>query len=109
MKRLAERKAHLEAEGLQKPAPALELVTEAHYERLLAKLKTQLTDLSPESKRRIIHALVHRVIVTRDGFELRFYVGVEQIKTAEAFASAAFSLSKKISAASSFKHLNGGP
>ena len=85
------------------------IATEAQYTRQLVNLRGQLTDVSPESKRRIIQALVHQVRVTKDGFELHYYAGVDQIKKGEAPASPLISLGKKISVPSSFKHLNGGP
>jgi hypothetical protein len=44
-------------------------------------------DLSPETKRRIIQTLIHKVVVTKDGFELHFYAGVDQIKKGEVIAS----------------------
>ena len=63
---------------------------------------------SQEIKRRIIHALIHKVVITKSGFELHYYAGVDQIREGEAVASPSFSLNKKNSGRSSFKHLNGG-
>ena len=64
--------------------------------------------ISPEVKRRIAQALIHKVVVTQDGFEMHYFAGADQIKQEEAFASPSFLLNKKISGLS-FKQLNGGP
>lgn len=66
-----------------------------------------MTEVSPESKRRIIQALVAKVVVTRAGFELHYFVGVDQIKTGEASASPVISLSKKNYGLGSDQGLNG--
>lgn len=110
MKRLAENQKRTQAEIAQTTRHSDEqtLTTEAQYSKLLAHLKSELTDLSPDSKRRVIQALVHRIIVTPTGFELHFYAGMEQIKTAGPGRPAVNSFGKNFSVSSSFKHLNGG-
>ena len=111
MKRLGDSQVRLKAQigQARKQGENQRFATESEYGRLLARLKDQLTDVSPESKRRIIQALIQKVVVTQDGFELHYFVGVDQVRQGEAFASSAFSLNKNISDLSSFKGLNGGP
>jgi hypothetical protein len=52
--------------------------------------------LTPEIKRRIIHLLIQKVIVTNTGFELHYFAGMDQKKSGEALDSPVFSLNKKI-------------
>lgn len=110
---------------LKEKGAASQIVTEAQYERFLSKLKSATGDqeLPPDSKRRIIQALIQEVRITANGFQLRYFAGMEQIKKGEALALCAKkdiksfsplappleSLPKKISVSSSFFHLNGGP
>ena len=110
MKRLAENQAKLkdQIEAAKKRGEAQRIASNAEYDRLLGKLRERLDDVSPESKRRIIQTLVKKVVVTRTGFELHYFAGVEQLKQGEVLASPSFSLDKKISVQSSFKQLNGG-
>ncbi len=110
MKRLNESKTRLEGqirETRQRGADQ-EVVTEAQYSRLLEHLRAQLEAISPEVKRRIAQALIQKIVVTKDGFELHYFAGADQITQGEAFASPSFSLNKKFSVLSSFKGLNGG-
>ncbi len=82
------------------------------YEKLLGQLKAAIEEhgeVPPDAKRRIIQALVQEVRVTRSGFRLKFFVGVDQIKAGEALASPAESLRKKNYVPSSLFQLNGGP
>lgn len=111
MKRLAENQARLKEEihESRRRGDDQRLASAADFDRLLGKLRNQLTELLPETKRRIIQTLIHKVVVTKDGFELHFYSGVDQIKKGEVIASPSFLLGKKISGLSSFKDLNGGP
>ncbi len=81
----------------------------AEFDHLLEKLRKRLDDVSPEAKRRIIHALIQKIVVTKTGFELHYFAGVEQIKVGEMLSSPPISLDKKIFAGSSFIYLNGGP
>lgn len=108
MKRLGEKKGWLEGELslAREREEAQSVVTEAQYTRLLERLKSQLIDPSHETKRRIIHALIHRVVVTATGFDLHFYVGADKIKTGEALTSPVPPLKllgKNFSVQSSFK------
>ena len=50
-------------------------------------------------------ALIHKVVITKEGFELHYFTGVEQIKQGEALASPSLSLIKNFSVQSSFKGL----
>ena len=111
MKRLNESRARLAGQirEIRQRGADQEVVTEVQYLRLLERLRTQLEAVSPEVKRRIAQTLIHRVVVTEDGFELHYFVGMEQIEKGEAFASPSFSLNKKFFGQSSFKGLNGGP
>lgn len=110
MKRLDGVKLRYKAEigTLPQKAADQRLMSGTQYEKLLAKIKSQLTDVSPGVERRIVQALVHQVVVTRDGFKLRYYVGQDRIKEGEAIASPSFSLTKKILVQGSFFQLNGG-
>ena len=64
MKRLAEHQKRTQAEITNTPHPRDQqtLATEAQYLKLLTHLKSGLIELSPDSKRRIIHAHVHQVV-----------------------------------------------
>ncbi|HAR41031.1 MAG TPA: hypothetical protein DCS07_00085 [Bdellovibrionales bacterium] len=113
MKSLAENQGRLklQLQGAKLRAGEQRLAGREDYERILETLRNQLTDLTPETKRRIIHALIHKVVITNTGFELHYFAGVDQkshqTKKGEAFASPAFSLNKKNYLPSSFKGLNG--
>jgi len=110
MKRLGASQAELKErlKGVRVRAENQRVVSLAEYERLLGKLKDQLVDVSPESKRRMIHTLVHKVVVLSGGFELLCFVGADHIKKGGALASPSFSFTKKISVLGSDKDLNGG-
>lgn len=113
MRRLGDVKTRLEEEISKErlQGQSHQLATEGQYNRLLEKLKNQISEgnVSHEIKRKIIHALVHKVVVTKAGFELHFFVGSDQMKTGEVISSPAFSLTKKIFDQRSFFYLNGGP
>lgn len=111
MKRLSTVQETLKAEIQETRRQGLEqrLTTEAEYDRLLRKLRDQLTEVSPEIKRRIIQTLIHRVVVTKTGFELHYFVGAQQIRQGERVAFPSNSLAKKNYVSGSFKGLNGGP
>lgn len=85
MKRLGETKRHLEMEvkDTKRQTEDTRIVSYTQFERLLNKLRNQLTAITPETKRRIIHALIQKVVVTREGFELHYYVGTERIRDGE--------------------------
>jgi site-specific DNA recombinase len=89
MKRLAENQTRIKADlqDSRRRGDDQRLAGAADFDRLLGKLRNQLMDLSPETKRRIIQTLIHKVVVTKDGFELHFYAGVDQIKKGEVIAS----------------------
>lgn len=82
MKRLAENQAKLKSQiqEAKKRGEEQRIASNAEYDRLLGKLRVRLDDISPESKRRIVQALIQKVVVTRNGFELHYFAGVEQIK-----------------------------
>ncbi len=115
MKRLAEsqklRERELDAAKNENRQQAI--ASETEYSRLLESLKAQLNDISPDSKRRVIHALVQQVVITPTGFDLLFHASkastgaVGQTKKGEAFASPSFLLGKNYFVPSSIKQLNG--
>jgi len=114
MKRLNTAKNRLDQElsQLRQETTANAVVSPAQYERLLAKLKSAVDanqDLTPDTRRRVIQALIQEVRVTPRGFKLKYFAGVEQTKTGEVLASPAVSLQKLNSVPSSFINLNGGP
>ena len=51
--------------------------------------------------------MVQKIVVTADGFELYYFVGVDQIKEGETFVSPSISLDKNYFALGSVKDLNG--
>ena len=113
MKNLSEQntRLHSEMSAIKQTNHAREIVTETQLERLFTRLKSALpdsTEIPPDTKRRIVHALVHKVVVTKAGFEMHLFAGSDQIKTGEVLASPVKSLSKKNSYLGSFKNLNGG-
>jgi site-specific DNA recombinase len=109
MKRLSESQTmlKLQAQEIRQRGEVQKIASEAEFEKLLDRLKSRLTDLSPESKRRIIQTLVQKIVVTADGFELYYFVGVDQIKKGETFVSPSISLDKNYFALGSVKDLNG--
>jgi hypothetical protein len=109
MKRLSESQSmlKLQAQEIRQRGEVQKIASEAEFEKLLDRLKSRLTDLSPESKRRIIQTLVQKIVVTRSGFELYYFVGVDQIKKGETFVSPSLSLNKINFVPGSVKPLNG--
>ena len=92
MKRLNTAKIRLDQEllELKQEAIAQAVVSPVQYERLLTKLRSAIEadqELTPDTRRRVIHALVQEVRVTPIGFKLKFFVGVEQMNAGEALAS----------------------
>ena len=96
------------------------IATEARLDRLFAKMSGLLPTskgVDAETKRKVIQALVHQVVITKSGFKIHFYVGVDQVKKGERRLETACSPLKsyektraeKISVPGSFKSLNGGP
>lgn len=92
LKRLSAEKTRLESEisFLKQRNHDKEKVTEAQYSRFLELVKTQL------------HAMIHRVIVTKAGFEIQYFVGSDQIKKGSTEASILKSLENKNSVQRSF-------
>jgi hypothetical protein len=114
MRELAARNAGLESEirSLEQKIPSQKIATDFELEKAFEKLLPLLHSgdtLDPETKRKVIQALIHEVRITREGFEMHFYVGADQIRKGERPGLASESLQKKISGPGSFKSLNGGP
>ncbi len=114
MRELAARNTRLETEirSLEQTLPAQKIATnfelEKAFEKFLPILRSGDT-IDPETKRKVIHALIHQIRITKDGFEMHFYAASDQIKKGERSHSPLKSLNKNFSVRGSLKDLNGGP
>ncbi len=114
MRELAARNTRLETEirSLEQTIPSLKISSNFELEKLLEKFLPILRaseGISTETKRKVIHALIHQIRITKDGFEMHFYAASDQIKKGERGRSPLKSLDKNFSVRGSFKDLNGGP
>ncbi len=85
-------------------------MTAAQYSKFLDRLKNQIDaagGLDHDQKKKIVRVLIHKIVVTMSGFEMHYFVGVDQIKKGEPTGSPLKSLPKKNSVFSSFILLNG--
>ena len=100
-----------EIRSLEQTNPFQKIATESQLDKLFAKMRGQIPvsiEIPSETKRKVIQALVHQVVITKEGFKMHFYVGVDQIKKGEQWCSPMKSLQKEISVPGSLKDLNGG-
>ena len=101
-----------EIRSLEQTNPFQKIETESQLDKLFAKMRGQIPvsiEIPSETKRKVIQALVHQVVITKKGFKMHFYVGVDQVKKGERGCSPMKSLQKEISVPGSLKDLNGGP
>ena len=101
-----------EIRSLEQTNPFQKIATESQLDKLFAKMRGQIPvsiEIPSETKRKVIQALVHQVVITKKGFKMHFYVGVDQVKKGERGCSPMKSLQKEISVPGSLKDLNGGP
>lgn len=122
MRTLAGTNTRLENEirALEQKNPAQEIASESQLTRLFERIRTSLRApevIDAETKRKVIQALIHQIVITRIGFKMHFYVGSDQIKKGERrletvrspLKSYEKTQAEKISVPGSFKSLNGGP
>lgn len=101
-----------EIRSLEETIPAQKIASDFEIEKSFEKFLPILRapeGITPETKRKVIHALIHEIRITRDGFEMHFYVASDQIKKGEQLRSPLKSLDKNFSVRGSLKDLNGGP
>ena len=121
MRTLAGANNRLESEirSLEQTNQFQKIATESQLDKLFTKMREQISVaevIDAETKRKVIHALVHQVVITKTGFKMHFYFGVDQIKKGERRLEVARSLLKayektraeKISVPGSLKGSNGG-
>lgn len=114
MREFAARNARIESEirSLEQKIPAQKIANESDIERMFDRFLPVLRApevIDSETKRKVIHALIHEIRITKHGFEMHFYVASDQIKKGEHGRSPLKSLDKNFSVRGSLKNLNGGP
>ena len=93
IKNLSEARTRLETEitRLKQKGGDSTVATEAEFNHCLDRLKSTIegvTEVPADSKRRIIHALIQKVVVTKNGFQLHVYAGADPIKCPRAARTA---------------------